>query len=87
MSLDFERISLLMNIIVECGKHGPLYHAIAGEAQAELNKITEGLREEKGLTKQRTVQPAEGGPVRRKDPPVTDDVPKARPSASLERKV
>lgn len=39
MKLDFERIKLLMDIIVECGKHGPLYHEIAGEAQRELADI------------------------------------------------
>jgi len=40
---DFERAKLLMEIIVEAGKHGPVYQRIASEAGAELRKMVEEM--------------------------------------------
>lgn len=43
--IDFGEVLMLMNLIVECGKHGPAYTKIGGAAQARLKEIEESFGE------------------------------------------
>lgn len=48
--IDFARANLLMQTIVEAGKHGPIYQKLAGLAGQELKKMLDEDRQPQVVT-------------------------------------
>jgi hypothetical protein len=44
-NFDFYRAKMLMDIIVQAGQHGPIYHKILGLAQLELQAMVDDITE------------------------------------------
>lgn len=59
--IDFARAKLLMETIVEAGKHGPLYQKLAGMAGAELKQMIEAA--DPGSVPRPQVVTPPGGPA------------------------
>lgn len=53
--IDYERALTLLHVIVEAGKHGPMFQKLLSAAQAELRDLLDEHPEPK------TVTPADGG--------------------------
>lgn len=56
--IDFERAELLMRIVVEAGKHGPMYQHISSKAGQELKEMIEADKVQERESVQDSAEPA-----------------------------